>query len=521
MTHFSGRTGVHKILPVIWGTLSLFILFLAIFYEWQSYRERQINKITRIAEKQAFQFDEFIENLVQLNFALTFTDRQFRQCQSNLLPQLQELLFNNPTLSAIDVTHHQDKRSCSTSDFQSPIFSNKPAPHIHGPFEPAGKTQSFYLLQNRIGTYLHTLYILKQVIDEALSSGIRSGFQRIALYDVTHRKIIWATGEKSNETPDGKDMSNQTNLIQVPLQTLDDLQLLFTPNPPKYHIDFFYQEIIIILTLIFLSVIVYLALRRFLNKRLSLSYAITNSLKQNHFAPIYQPIMDMVNNRVCGVEVLVRWQIASDKIVMPDFFIEEAEATGLIIPITTQLIEKAFSQCRTLLTDNPQFHLAVNVSANHFRDINFINEFYRLCDKYHILPQQIVLELTERQLFDKDDLTSISFMNELRDKGFSLAIDDFGTGHASINYLRHLPFNYLKIDKIFIQAIGTGAITETLNQAIINMANSLNIAIIAEGVETLEQYNYLKQQNVDYIQGWYFAKAMNIEQLTEFMQEQA
>ncbi len=101
--------------------------------------------------------------------------------------------------------------------------------------------------------------------------------------------------------------------------------------------------------------------------------------------------------------------------------------------------------------------------------------------------------------------------------GYTLAIDDFGTGHASINYLRHFPFDYLKIDKLFITAIGTGAVTEALNQSIIQLAKNLKLSIIAEGVESKAQLNYLKTNHVYLVQGWYFAKAMPIERLPTFL----
>lgn len=109
-------------------------------------------------------------------------------------------------------------------------------------------------------------------------------------------------------------------------------------------------------------------------------------------------------------------------------------------------------------------------------------------------------------------------MLELRNTGYSLAVDDFGTGHASISYLQHFPFNYLKIDKLFIQAIGTKAITESLNATIIHMAKDLKLHIIAEGVETAEQVEYLKKNEVYILQGWYFSKALSIEQLVDLLQ---
>jgi len=108
-------------------------------------------------------------------------------------------------------------------------------------------------------------------------------------------------------------------------------------------------------------------------------------------------------------------------------------------------------------------------------------------------------------------------MNDLRAAGFLLAVDDFGTGHASISYLQHFPFNYLKIDQLFISAIGTGAITEVLNKSIIQMAKNLKLHIIAEGVETAVQIDFLQAHDVSLMQGWYFAPAMPIEQLLDFL----
>ncbi|MBA3535229.1 MAG: EAL domain-containing protein [Tatlockia sp.] len=283
--------------------------------------------------------------------------------------------------------------------------------------------------------------------------------------------------------------------------------------PLKPNASFFYYELPLILGISLLSLLLYLKLRSMLNNRFSLHYSLTQALKLNHFQPAYQPIKDISLNRFCGAEVLIRWQTTTNEIIMPDAFIADAEESGLIVPITLQLIEKTFEQTKDLLKQQPDFHLAFNISVKNFTDNDFFNTFYDLCIEYEITSKQVMFEFTERQLLDQDDIRVVNKMNDLRLRGFSLAIDDFGTGHASIKYLQHFPFNYLKIDKIFIQAIGTGAITETLNQAIIHLAKSLELNIIAEGVETVDQLEFLRQAKVDFVQGWYFAKAMSFEQL--------
>lgn len=254
-----------------------------------------------------------------------------------------------------------------------------------------------------------------------------------------------------------------------------------------------------------------------MTKRYSLQGAIKLAIKNEEFYPVYQPLFDCDKEQFSGAEVLLRWENEDSQIIMPDFFIVEAEATGLIVPITLQIIEIAFKEFKSLLEERSYFHLAFNISALHFTDSVFFNHFHKLIEKYNISPHQIIFEITERELLDKNDTIFISKMQELRQTGFSLAVDDYGTGHASISYLQHFPFNYLKIDKLFVQAIGSNDIIESLNDAIIQMAKGLNLVTIAEGVETKDQANYLANNGVRLQQGWYYSKGLSITELTALL----
>jgi sensor c-di-GMP phosphodiesterase-like protein len=212
----------------------------------------------------------------------------------------------------------------------------------------------------------------------------------------------------------------------------------------------------------------------------------------------------------------MRWRTDNNEIIMPDSFIEEAEQYNIIVPITLQMAKQALKECKPILEKEPSFHLGFNVSTKHFQSDSFFEELDKLRVSLNIKPEQILIEMTERDLISQSDTDISDKMKRLRDKGYALAIDDFGTGHASISYLRHFPFNYLKIDKLFIRSIGTGAVTEALNHSIILLAKNLNYNIIAEGVESEVQLNYLKDNGVHYIQGWIFAKAMPIKELMDF-----
>ena len=176
--------------------------------------------------------------------------------------------------------------------------------------------------------------------------------------------------------------------------------------------------------------------------------------------------------------------------------------------------------CLDLLQNDPDFHIAINLSAIHFQSNRIHDLALNLCNRHQLKPNQIIFELTERSLVDVDSSNIIKIMHDMHESGFKLAIDDFGTGYSSLSYLKHFDFDYLKIDKLFVSAIGTGAITESLNASIIAMAKNLHYKIIAEGIETEQQYQYLKNQGVEFAQGWLFAKALPIEELKEYMTKQ-
>ncbi|HAU0459385.1 TPA: EAL domain-containing protein, partial [Legionella pneumophila] len=301
------------------------------------------------------------------------------------------------------------------------------------------------------------------------------------------------------------------------LQSINGVSVVVSENNKTIRHNFWYSQTITILIVLICSFILYALIKNMMTKRYSLQGAIKLAIKNEEFYPVYQPLFDCDEERFTGVEVLLRWENEDSQIIMPDFFIAEAEATGLIVPITLQIIEIAFKEFRSLLEERSYFHLAFNISALHFTDSIFFNQFHKLIEKYNISPHQIIFEITERELLDKNDTTFINKMQELRQAGFSLAVDDYGTGHASISYLQHFPFNYLKIDKLFVQAIGSNDIIESLNDAIIQMAKGLNLVTIAEGVETKDQANYLANNGVRLQQGWYYSKGLSIAELTALL----
>lgn len=393
-----------------------------------------------------------------------------------------------------------------------------------GPIEVPMFDQPVYTLQKKVGYYLLDVIIMSSVVHAVLNFS-KNQSDIITLYDVNHKKMIIKLGDTKKSSASytqffeaNLPFSSHPIFATAKLHTLDGVLLrVDEPNYPLFY-NLWHNQILLALDILILCIFLYFLLKNKINEYFSLHGALKKAIKNRQFYPVYQPLFDTTKNTYSGVEVLLRWQDKHNKIIMPDLFIEEAEDTGLIVPITLQIIETAFKQTKDILYASPQFYLSFNICAFHFTDEKFFYQFYNLRTLYSIAPQQILFEITERDLLDVNNEIFIKKMQELRAAGYSLAVDDYGTGHSSIRYLQYFPFNYLKIDKLFIHAIGTKAITETLNDAIINLAKSINLTIIAEGVETREQVNYLMENEVRFLQGWFFSKALSIEELINLLQ---
>ncbi|MDP1603819.1 MAG: EAL domain-containing protein [Legionella sp.] len=514
----------HQKLLILWIGFTVFCVALLTFYQWQHVRSQVTTQFERDANHFAFKFDEIIENILTSFDSGALYSKNRPSCEE-LLPHLQSIVFNNFYIAGIVINDLDNNFVCETavSDRPLPAPLSKD-PTLFGPLKINKTSNNVFLLQTHLGQYHVGIYILEQFFADLFRYSA-SKFQMIALYDTNQKKMIFHTGKEiSNPAVFLERLSRRAKLINtsgdneivVPLQNLDNIDLVIT-SPRNLIKPLALNLSLQILPLLFFFWLFYTYYRRMMNKRFSLAYALESALKSNQFYPVYQPVRDESKDAFCGAEVLIRWRTDFNEVVMPDYFIHEAEKSGLIVPITLQLMKKALRECQPLFHTNSDFRLSFNLTPVHFKNERFFNNFYNLCIFYNIRPQQIMLELTERELFNEVDTQVTAQMNELRAKGFSLALDDFGTGQANINYLQHFPFNYIKIDKLFISTIGTGAITEALNQGIINMAHSLGLEVIAEGVESKIQLDYLRKNDVNYIQGWFYARDMPYKHFAELL----
>mgnify|MGYP005856683853 CR=1 FL=1 len=523
--HQKKRSNANLILNISWGIFSLLLLGILMYTNWQIYQLKSQQNLQQIAKQTSNQLDNLIRSLLESVYHHSIHDQDYKRCSTE---ELQQLVFNNPQVSALSIKDLKGHQVCSSMALAHHFFSPSDDSFVLlGPIKMSHQNRPAYLIQQRLGAYFLQIYLLEDVLSRSLHT-ISPLIQSIRLYDrQKNQAILYLEQDRNQSTWTLKNISSNTldrslsvepaYQVRTPLTAVKNIDVFVNAFPDKIVQSGWYQELWMGLLFAIAAILIYFILRHWVNKHFSLYRALKIAMKKQQFYPVYQPIINYQTGSYCGAEILTRLKSNNHETIFPDFFIEDAEQSGLIIPITLQLIEKSFTGFKYFLTQKPDFYLSFNLSAIHFSHKHFLTEFKRLCEKYAIKPQQIMLEITERDLLSRDDKQLIKKMKTLRKAGFLLAVDDFGTGHASISYLQHFPFNYLKIDKIFIQAIGTGAITESLNQSIIQMAKNLQLNIIAEGVETPIQVQFLHEYGVNLMQGWHFAKAMNIDELLSFL----
>lgn len=250
---------------------------------------------------------------------------------------------------------------------------------------------------------------------------------------------------------------------------------------------------------------------------------IENKLKEatfnENFVMYFQPQYHANDRKLRGVEALIRWKDDDGEMISPSVFIPIAEKNGAIVPIGSWVIEESvriYSDWKRKY--NSSLILSINVSAIQYKKPDFISKLMTTLKKYEVNPSEVELEITESILID-DFVEVTNKLAILRDYGFKISLDDFGTGYSSLSYLKGLPINTLKIDKSFIDTVVSDSNTKIITESIVYMVKKLGYETVAEGVETKEQYEYLKSIECDNIQGYFLGKPMPSHEVEELLKK--
>jgi sensor c-di-GMP phosphodiesterase-like protein len=245
------------------------------------------------------------------------------------------------------------------------------------------------------------------------------------------------------------------------------------------------------------------------------------ALERNELEVRYLPVVDVRSGRCVGAEALLRWRHAREGLLSPDLFIVVAEETGLILPITEWLLRRVARDLPDGLAEPERFHVSVNLAGAHLRDARTVKTVLEAFEGSSLRPESLVFEVTEREFIEDAGGTARNVLEGLQAWGAKIALDDFGTGFSNIATLRRFRLDHLKIDRSFVEGIGTGSVAETVIDTIVSLGQKLEMTVVAEGVERPEQVDYLVERGVRLFQGFHFSLPLTLKGLVRFVEDRA
>ncbi|MCT4713697.1 EAL domain-containing protein [Enterobacteriaceae bacterium H18W14] len=305
---------------------------------------------------------------------------------------------------------------------------------------------------------------------------------------------------------DDKYFTDEDRVYTVEKSQQRPIAVIVSTSGERFNKEWYHQLTLTVPLGIICSVIILLMWSRSRQQFNSPRRMLLRAIENNQLKLHYQPIIDMQSGQCVGAEALLRWVNYSGQWISPGSFIPLAEAEGLIQKISDYVINAVFNDFGEFLADHPDLYISINLSPTDFHCPRLVAMLSEKINKYGVSAGQIKIEVTERGFIDVPKSRPV--IQAFRQAGFEIAIDDFGTGYANLHNLQFLNVDILKIDKSFIDNLTTDRACYLIAEHIIEMARSLNLQIIAEGVETQEQVAWLLARGVQYCQGWYFAKAL-------------
>lgn len=311
-----------------------------------------------------------------------------------------------------------------------------------------------------------------------------------------------------------KDTQHPTGHVQA---TDYPYRIEFTP-PPFFSLQrLINQAGAVLFFLLLMSCLAAYILHKYLNKNTLPEESLRRAIARNEIVPFYQPIVNGKAGTLRGVEVLARWKHPQAGYISPASFIPLAEKSGLIVPLTQSLMAQVAANMNLIASKLPEgFHVGINYSASHICTPTFVEECLKYKDSFTRHDLNLVIELTEREPLDINDHLAQT-LNRLHENGFAIALDDFGTGYSGLSYLYDLHIDYIKIDQSFVGRVNAHEDSTRILDSVLDLARKLSISIVAEGVETQEQLDYLNRNDITFLQGYYFYKPVPFTELIKIL----
>jgi diguanylate cyclase (GGDEF)-like protein/PAS domain S-box-containing protein len=255
-------------------------------------------------------------------------------------------------------------------------------------------------------------------------------------------------------------------------------------------------------------------------KRLTLQAGLRQAIERNELVLHYQPVLSLTSGRIVEMEALVRWQHPEKGLIMPGAFIDVAEKAGMMVPLGDWVIGKAARQVKTWQGKGfPDMRVAINLSPSQFHERNLVSTIQHALNESSLKPESFEIEITEGVAMEDAEVTVANLM-ALRGLKVGVSIDDFGTGYSSLSYLKRFPVTTLKIDRSFVSDVVTNQADAGIVRAVVAMAHGLQLNVIAEGVETKEQFAYLRESGCDALQGYWFSRPLPVEAVDSLLSEE-
>ena len=348
------------------------------------------------------------------------------------------------------------------------------------------------------------------------------GYAAASITDVHLRDVLTSTEETTlTLIVNGKMLAEKGRVSDLTTQykgeQLRSTQYPFSIGytvPPFFSVKRLVHEgtLLIVMTA-FMSLIAGVLFRRYLEKRVSPQENLRKAIERGEIMPWYQPVVNGKTGAINGVEVLARWIHPTGGMIPPDMFIPLAEENELIEPLTRSLMVKVATELPTVMQHFPQgLHVGINISATHCYSARFMDDCTHFLNHFTDTPVKLLLEITEREELQLTPEV-LDTLKQLQQKGVELALDDFGTGYSGLSYLNELPVDFIKIDRSFVGRITDDPESTRLVDCVIEMARKLSLSIVAEGVETQQQVDYMNRHDITLLQGYFFWKPLPLADL--------